>query len=289
MTTSSEAGSPPPVWTILYHGPVTCKGRGEFLRLMLEDKGVAYVNSADNLYGPEGIMDALRGSVEAIASDEKESSIAFPLLFPPAIWHRPPGGEEVLVNQVGACMIYIGDVLDYAPATPPERARANAVTLNALDYIAEGRGSFHPVKNFMSYNDQKEEGDRVSKEFAQERMKKLLHHFNKVVLKNGSNKPVAGGPNVTYADFALFHVLDATIHQFNTSFYGNAWDNTSVQALKDYHAWMKARPNLSSYLQSDRCPRKYAKMTSLRACLASLHFLFAHTWNLHYLSIRRSI
>jgi glutathione S-transferase len=253
MTTSSKA----PEWTILYHGPLTAKGRGEFLRLMLEDKGgVAYLNSADKLYGPDGIMDALRGSVEAIASDAKECSIAFPLLFPPAIWHRPSGGEEVLVNQVGACMIYIGDVLDYAPASTAERARANAILLNALDYIAEGRLSFHPVKNHMGYLDQKEEGDRVSKEFAQERMKTFLHHFNKIVLKNGSNKPVAGGPNVTYADFALFHVLDATVNQFNTSFYDNAWDNTGVQALKDYYAWMKARPNLSAYFQSDRCPRK---------------------------------
>jgi glutathione S-transferase len=294
MTTSSEAGSLPPVWTILYHGPITSeghatsKGRAEFLRLMLEDKGVAYVNSDDNLYGPEGIMDAFRGSMEAIASDEKDSSIAFPLFFPPAIWHRPPGGEEVLVNQVGACIMYIGDVLDYATATSAERARANAITLNAIDYISEGRASFHPVKNFMSYSDQKEEGDRVSKEFTQERMKKFLHHFNKVVLKNGSNKPVAGGPNVTYADFALFYALDASISQFNTSFYDFAWDNTNVQALKDYHAWMKARPNLSSYLQSDRCPRKYAEITYLFACLASMH-LSAHTWNLHYLSIRRSI
>jgi glutathione S-transferase len=260
----TEASSPPPEWTILYHGPLTAKGRGEFLRLLFEDKGVAgYVNSAENIYGPDGIFDALRGSVEAIASDEKDSSVSFPLIFPPAIWHRPLGGEEVLVNQVGACMIYIGEVLDYAPKTSAESARANAIMLNALDYISEGRTSFHPVNNLASYNDQKEQGDRVSKEFTQGRMKTFLHHFNKVVLKNGPDKPVAGGSNVTYADFALFHVLDATIHQFNTSFYGNAWDNTSVQALKDYHSWMKARPNLSSYFQSDRCPRKYAKITSL--------------------------
>jgi hypothetical protein len=78
-------------WTILYyHGPLTAKGRGEFLRLRLEDKGgVAYLNSADKLYGPDGIMDALRGSVEAIASDAKECSIVFPLLFPPSHMASP--------------------------------------------------------------------------------------------------------------------------------------------------------------------------------------------------------
>jgi hypothetical protein len=62
---------------------------------------------------------------------------------------------------------YIGDVLDYAPATSAEER--DTVTLTPVDYISEGRASFHPVKNFMSYSDQ-EEGDRVS-EFTQERMK----------------------------------------------------------------------------------------------------------------------
>ena len=60
-----------------------------------------------------------------------------------------------MVNQVAACMIYLGDALVYAPADSAEKARTNAITLNAMDYIAEGRVSFHPVKNIMSYHDQK--------------------------------------------------------------------------------------------------------------------------------------
>jgi len=240
-------------WTVLYHSPGKFKGRGEFLRLMLEDAGVSYVNTGDQLYGPSGMMDAFRGSVEAIASDETKQTQAFPLFFPPAIWHRPANGEEVMINQVGACMIYLGESLGYAPRSAAERARADAVLLNCQDYIGEGRSSFHPVKNSMSYNDQKEEGDRVSKEFTKNRMKTYLHHFNKVVMKNGPNKPVAGGDQLTYADFALFHVLDATISQFDTEFYEFAWQNTNVPALKEYHAWIKERPNLQAYFKSDRC------------------------------------
>jgi hypothetical protein len=57
------------------------------------------------------------------------------------IFHRfpfvlsPPSGialsveKEVMVNQVGACIIYIGDVLDYGPATSAEERVRNAVTL----------------------------------------------------------------------------------------------------------------------------------------------------------------
>jgi glutathione S-transferase len=139
-----------------------------------------------------------------------------------------------------------------------ERARANAVTLNAMDYIAEGRSSFHPVKNSMSYKDQKEEGDRASQEFVKTRMKTYLYHFQKVVVTAGVTAPVAGGGSITYADFALFHVLDATVAQFNKEFYCYAWDNFDGKEIKQYYQWMKQRPNLQAYFQSDRCARTFA-------------------------------
>lgn len=202
----------PPEWTVLYHGAGSFKGRGEFLRLMLEDKGVSYVNTDENMYGPMGLMDCFRGSPAAV----KALDTNWPTFFPPAIWHRPRNGEWVCINQVSACMVYLAEMLGYAPSSPAERGRAESVMANALDYISEGRASFHPVKNSASYNTQKEQGDTVSKEFSANRMLLWLAHFDKVVRKYGPTKAVAGGASVTYADFALFHVLDATVHQFNT-------------------------------------------------------------------------
>ena len=105
------ASSSVPEWTVLYHAPGKFKGRGEFLRLMLEDAGKTYVNDGESLYGPSGTMDMFRGTIEAIDSDKMDSKQSFPLLYPPAIRHVPPNGEEVIVNQVGACMIYLGDTL----------------------------------------------------------------------------------------------------------------------------------------------------------------------------------
>jgi glutathione S-transferase len=256
-TANSNSCSNNNEWTILYHGGAF-KGRAEFLRLLLEDAGVPYRCAADNLYGPKGVMCAFRGSPEAIDDDAGSASGPFPTLYPPAIWHRPPEGDEVLVNQVGACMMYMGEKLGYDPSSSAERARANAILLNALDYLAEGRKSFHPVKDHMSYNDQKEEGDASSKEFSQTRMLTYLHHFNKVVAKNSNpESPVAGGPGLTYADFALFHVVDATAHQFNSELYEHAWDRANVPALKLYYAWMKKRPNLQAYWKSARCIRTW--------------------------------
>lgn len=160
---------------------------------------------------------------------------------------------------MGACVIYIGEQLGYAPQSAKERVLADMITLNALDYIVKGRLSFHPVKNTMSYNDKKEEGDKVSKEFTKARMPIWLCHFEKMVKVHGSKSPVAGGKNVTHADFCLFHVLDATIAQFNNAKYDHCWDkhDLKIDALKEYHAWMKSRPNLKAYFESDR-PAPYA-------------------------------
>jgi glutathione S-transferase len=258
-------------WTVCYHAKENgdiVKGRADFLRLILEDAGTSYLNSAADLYGPNGMMDSFRGSVDAVAVSAPDKKIHFPVFFPPAIWHRPKDGDEVLINQVGACLIYLGDKLGYAPVSDAERARANCIMLNALDFISEGRNSFHPVKNSMSYKEQKEEGDKASKEFSQHRMLIFLHHFDKVVKINGTPaKPIAGGENVTYADFCLFHVLHATSEQFNTEFYDKSWDRASVPQLKQYYEWMKSRPNIHSYLQSDRCARKYLCYCRERFCM----------------------
>lgn len=40
--------------------------------------------------------------------------------------------------------------------------------------------------------------------------------MGKVVRKYGPTKAVAGGASVTFTGFAMFHVLNATVHQFNT-------------------------------------------------------------------------
>ncbi|CAJ1945550.1 unnamed protein product [Cylindrotheca closterium] len=249
----------PKEWTIVYHGAAkTFKGRAEFLRLLLEDAGVDYAITGDNMYGPTGIMDCFRGSAQAVAAGDGSTPIPNPVFFPPAIWHRPKKDgeeeEEVIINQVGACVMYIGEQLGYAPQSAKEKALANMITLNALDYIAEGRSSFHPVKNSMSYSDQKEEGDKASKEFTKTRMPIWLAHFEKMVRKHGAKSPVAGGSKVTCADFCLFHVLDATISQFNNDKYDHAWDNQDpkIDLLKEYHAWMKSRPNLVAFFASDR-------------------------------------
>ena len=240
-------------FVILYHGPVGFKGRAEFLRIMLEDAGADYSNSANNLYGPQGVMDRFRGSADGVKT---EIAGLAPLFYPPALWHRPKNDQPVVrINQVAACMTYLGEVLGYRPSSAAERARADGITLNALDYISLGRLSFHPVNNTASYHTQEKEGDAASKKFSEGTMLFFLNHFEKV-LKNNKDPtgPVAAGPGITYADFALYHVLNATIHQFNNEKYEFAWDTADVPTLKAFQAKFHARPALVAYRESTREP-----------------------------------
>merc|ERR1712196_254001 len=156
-------------------------------------------------------------------------------------------------------MTYLGEVLGYNPTSAAERARADCITQNALDFISSGRSSFHPVKSTMSYNDQKEEGDRVSKEWCGARGATFLQYFEKILKQarpapDQPVGPVARGENITYADFCLYHVLEAFRTQFDKEFYGMAWTNMDIPTCKQFHTQMHERPNLVAYRQTDRCP-----------------------------------
>ena len=240
-------------FVILYHGQGGIfKGRAEFPRVMLEDANADYSYGADaNFYGPTGMFCAFRGSAAAVQSLD---NTPYPVFFPPALSHTPGnGGETVYINQVQAIVVYLGEVLGYAPSSPSERARADHISLNAQDYISSGRLSFHPVKSTMSYNDQKEEGDKVSAEWIQARGSVFLMFLEKLVGQNPNpTDPVAGGANLTYADFVLYHVIDATVFQFNNEKYGMFWDHCQVPALKAFYANMCARPRIAAYRTSDR-------------------------------------
>jgi len=260
VKTKPKAKTTAGTWCLLYHaGPF--KGRAEFMRLLFEDAGVTYKESADKLYGPEGFCDAFRG----IGSSEKglgagaqehvaKDTAPFPVMFPPILRYTSCASREaeVFVNQVPAIMRFCAAKLGYLPQSPAATAQADEIMLNANDFVAEGRACFHPVDNKAGYKEQKKEADKTSKKFAQERLVVWLGHFEKVVkkLRPGGNGPLFG--KMTYADFMLFHALDAAEAQFNSRFYGKAWDSAAVPTLKKWKAWVASRPKLAKYLQSDR-------------------------------------
>eukprot|EP00934_Nitzschia_sp_Nitz4_P004651 Nitzschia sp. Nitz4//scaffold23_size168460//160933//161709//NITZ4_002250-RA/size168460-processed-gene-0.146-mRNA-1//-1//CDS//3329543728//4641//frame0 len=242
-----------PKWTILYHQfDPPFPGRAQPIRLLFVDAGVEFTESGEGLYGPEGICDVFRGSGDNkkvfLKDAAKKQCAPYPVMAPPIIWHRPEQGEEVFINQLPAIMRYVGCSLGYAP--PPTDlaavAKCDKILFDVCDYVSEGRSSFHPVDDSASYHVQKEEGDRVSKEWSKRRMLIWLHNMEKMLEKRTS-KPFVVGVSVTYADIALYWACEATQAQFETDYYEHAWTNAEVPLLKEFKAEFDKRPNLAAY------------------------------------------
>ena len=67
-----------------------------------------------------------------------------------------------------------------------------------------------------------------------------------------------------------------------------AWDKADIPALKEYYAWMKSRPNLKAYQESDRCPRTWSlhiyvicRMKSYAAYVSCFSSLSSVRWGLN--------
>jgi hypothetical protein len=78
--------------------PVHEQGRAEFLRIMLEDAGADYQNTGPLVYGPHGPFDMFRGGAANVAATD---DVPYPVVFPPALHHRPSLGKA---NKVRACV-----------------------------------------------------------------------------------------------------------------------------------------------------------------------------------------
>mmetsp|Transcript_53473 Transcript_53473/g.117369 ORF Transcript_53473/g.117369 Transcript_53473/m.117369 type:complete len:241 (+) Transcript_53473:47-769(+) len=229
-------------WELYYHAG-QFKGRAEPIRLLFADAGVEYTEIGEGLYGPDGMCDAFGGT--------KNENI-FPVMFPPIICHKtdPP----VMINNTPAIVRFVGDSLGYAAANIGDAARCDQMVTNCADFVAEGRGSFHPVDMKGSYDSQKEKADEVSKVWSQKRLPIWLGHFEKCLARtpHGGPGPIVGD-KVTYADFSVFQALDAAKAQFNSDHYEQAWDKADVPKCKAYHAFIAARPNLVKYFASEKC------------------------------------
>eukprot|EP00750_Incisomonas_marina_P032600 INCI9233.1.p1 GENE.INCI9233.1~~INCI9233.1.p1 ORF type:complete len:189 (-),score=31.42 INCI9233.1:634-1200(-) len=178
-------------------------------------------------------------------------------------------------------MRYMGESLGYAPEGLAAKAACDTLVCNLVDFLAEGRASFHPVDNKGTYYNQIEEAKVASAKFASERLKYFLAHLDKWITtanerrqqQASSNRaaapadgklvgaaetsraePPAGpviGDAVSYADFYLFYFLDATRAQFGGPEYGGAWDNAPPSVIR-YHAWFASRPRIAAYEASGR-------------------------------------
>ncbi|MGZ3422365.1 MAG: glutathione S-transferase [Polyangiales bacterium] len=206
----------------LYYWP-GIQGRGEYVRLALEDLGADYVDVARTEGGMPRMMKFLKGKEPGTRP-----------FAPPFLVHR------------GQVIAQTANILQYLGPAPEDRAMRLAVhqhQLTLADLVVEAHDTHHPLGISLYYEDQKAESLRRAKGFVHERMPKFLHYFEDVLTSDW----LVG--TASYADFSLFQVLEGLAYAFPKSFGALAQKLPKLMALRDR---VKARPRIAAYLASPR-------------------------------------
>jgi len=214
----------------LYYWP-GIQGRGEFVRLALEDAGAGYVEVARQ---PSG-MAAMSHLLES-------PSVKQPPFAPPFL-----KAGKLVIAQTANILFFLGPRLSLAPKQDAGRLWAHQLQLTIADWVAEVHDSHHPIGGGLYYEDQKREAKRRAKDFTAERLPKFLGYFEQVLERNGSR--VLVGNAVSYADLSLFQMVEGLRYAFPRAMTKRERKYRRVIALHDRVA---IRPRLAAYLASER-------------------------------------
>jgi glutathione S-transferase len=216
----------------LYYWP-TIQGRGEFVRLALEEAGADYVDVAR---GRDGMRALLR-----LLEDPKLERPAF---APPFL----VAGRRI-IGQTANILLYLGPRLRLAPSAEEDRLWLHQIQLTVADLVEEVHGTHHPIAGSLYYDDQKPEARRTAALFRRERMPKYLGWFERVLERNPRRGGWLAGARLSYADLSLFQVVEGLRYAFPKATARLERKHPRLVALHDRVA---ARPNLAAYLASQR-------------------------------------
>jgi glutathione S-transferase len=213
----------------LYYWP-EIQGRGEYVRLALEEAGAGYVDVAR---GPRGtsammkMMDAHGGT---------------PPFAPPFL-----KAGKLVIGQTANVLLYLGSRHGLAPKTEAGKLWVHQLQLTIADFVLEIHDTHHPLGPSLYYEDQKPPAKKRTAEFWNERVPKYLGYFEQLLENNGGT--YVTGRRLTYVDLSLFQIVAGLRYAFPRRM--KAFE-TEISGLVDLHDRVAARPNIKAYLESDR-------------------------------------
>lgn len=213
----------------LYYWP-GIQGRGEFVRLTLEEAGADYVDMARKA-GTGKMMRMMAGE-----------GVKTPPFAPPFL-----KAGKLVIAQVANILFFLGPRHGLAPKPEPGRLWVHQLQLTITDFVKEIHDTHHPVGAGLYYEDQKAESKRYCEGFREERVPKYLGYFDKVIEKSGG--PFLTGRRFCYADLSLFQLVAGLRYAFPGAMKRIEKRMPRVVAVHDRVA---ARPRIARYLQSDR-------------------------------------
>ena len=207
------------------------QGRGEFVRLALEDAGAAYDDVARGKGGMDKMMAMMKGQ------GEKRPPFAPPFLK----------SGKMVIAQVANILFYLGPRLKLAPRSEADRLWLHALQLTVTDVVKEVHDTHHPIATGLYYEDQKPEAKQYARSFLKERVPKYLGYFEMVIEKSGG--PFVLGRKATYVDLSLFQLVDGLRYAFPKAMQRIEKKVPKVVEVRDRVA---KRKGIKAYVASER-------------------------------------
>jgi glutathione S-transferase len=216
----------------LYYWP-SIQGRGEFIRLALEEAGAPYIDVAR---GPHGVRDMMKLL--------KSEDLRVPPLAPPFLI-----SGALVIAQTPNILQYLAPRHGLVPDDEAARLAANQLMLTVADLVNEAHDTHHPIGTGLYYEDQKPEAKKRAHGFVAERMPKFLGYFEGILERARGRHRRLVGDETTYVDLAVFQLLSGLDYAFPRAMKELAPTFPRLLALKKEVA---ARPRIAAYLASDR-------------------------------------
>jgi glutathione S-transferase len=209
------------------------QGRGEFVRLALEEAGAPYDDVARGADGMAAMM--------ALLESRSDAHIPF----------APPFLKvgDLIIPHVANILHYLGPKLRLAPRAENLRIFAHGLQLTITDIVAEVHDTHHPIATSKYYEDQKDAARAHATDFLLRRMPKYLGYFERVLQQNPHGAAHSVGAALSYVDLSLFQLVAGLRYAF---------PRATKKLPSQYPALLRLcdavgqRPNIARYLASDR-------------------------------------
>jgi glutathione S-transferase len=213
----------------LYYWP-SIQGRGEYVRLALEDAGADY---SDVARGGNGMA----AMTKMMAAGKGTPPFAPPFLK----------AGRLVIGQTANILLYLGARHGLAPKAEAGRLWVHQLQLTIADLVLEVHDTHHPLGPSQYYEDQRSPAKKRTEEFWKQRVPKYLGYFESLVSECGGTYTT--GRRVTYVDLSLFQIVEGLRYAFPKRM---KKFEREIPKLVELHDRVAARPNIKAYLASDR-------------------------------------
>jgi glutathione S-transferase len=211
----------------LYYWP-GIQGRGEYVRLALEDASAAY-------------DDVARHDMAAMTR-RLEARQGTPPFAPPFL-----KAGRLVIGQTANILLYLGARHGLAPKPEPARLWVHQLQLTVADFVVEIHDTHHPLGPSLYYEDQRAPAKKRTAEFWKERVPKYMGYFEHLLASGGG--PYLTGRRLCYVDLSMFQIVEGLRYAFPRHM--RAFERR-IPGLVELHDRVADRPNIRAYLQSER-------------------------------------